>query len=277
MAAEVGEQLAASRGAAGELEEERLFSGEYDAGRRAGHRSTPAPAEPTRRTGRRWSCGWSCDGPSGEASRSSCSRPQPGEEAGHQVGHLQVERRERLRPLSAPSAASTGSSGSRPFDSANRRQTCFAGRRGGAGRSRTPARSRSTRTTSRSTPTGRRARAASTSTRPTRPCASPTGRRGSSSSARTSARRPPTGDRDGMLRAKLVEREERERQRGDRGARRARRRTSTSARRSAPTCFTRTRWSRTTGPSYEIGDTQRVLDGDLDGFVRAWLLRDSAR
>ena len=29
--------------------------------------------------------------------------------------------------------------------------------------------------------------------------------------------------------------------------------------------------------SHEVGDTQRVLDGDLDGFVRAWLLRDSAQ
>jgi peptide chain release factor 2 len=29
--------------------------------------------------------------------------------------------------------------------------------------------------------------------------------------------------------------------------------------------------------SHEVGDTQRVLDGDLDGFVRAWLLRDSAK
>jgi peptide chain release factor 2 len=29
--------------------------------------------------------------------------------------------------------------------------------------------------------------------------------------------------------------------------------------------------------NHEVGDTQRVLDGDLDGFVRAWLLRDSAK
>jgi peptide chain release factor 2 len=29
--------------------------------------------------------------------------------------------------------------------------------------------------------------------------------------------------------------------------------------------------------NHEMGDTQRVLDGDLDGFVRAWLLRDSAQ
>jgi peptide chain release factor 2 len=29
--------------------------------------------------------------------------------------------------------------------------------------------------------------------------------------------------------------------------------------------------------NHEVGDTQRVLDGDLDEFVRAWLLRDSAQ
>lgn len=29
--------------------------------------------------------------------------------------------------------------------------------------------------------------------------------------------------------------------------------------------------------NHEVGDTQRVLDGDLDGFVRAWLLRDTAK
>jgi peptide chain release factor 2 len=28
---------------------------------------------------------------------------------------------------------------------------------------------------------------------------------------------------------------------------------------------------------HEVGDPQRVLDGDLDGFARAWLLRDSAK
>ncbi len=28
---------------------------------------------------------------------------------------------------------------------------------------------------------------------------------------------------------------------------------------------------------HEMGDANRVLDGDLDGFVRAYLLRDAAR
>ena len=58
---------------------------------------------------------------------------------------------------------------------------------------------------------------------------------------------------------------------GDRRASAARRRTSTSARRSAPTSCTRTRWSRTTAPTSRSATPTRVLDGDLDGFVRAWL------
>ena len=52
----------------------------------------------------------------------------------------------------------------------------------------------------------------------------------------------------------------------------ARPRTSTSARRSAPTSCTRTRWSRTTARTSRWATPTRVLDGDLDGFVRAYLL-----
>ena len=78
-----------------------------------------------------------------------------------------------------------------------------------------------------------------------------------------------------MLRSKLVELEERERQRGDRARSAARRRTSTSARRSAPTSCTRTRWSRTTAPTSRWATPTRVLDGDLDGFVRAYLLQQA--
>ena len=34
--------------------------------------------------------------------------------------------------------------------------------------------------------------------------------------------------------------------------------------------------SRTTAPGYEVGDANRVLDGDLDGFVREYLLQQRA-
>ena len=42
-------------------------------------------------------------------------------------------------------------------------------------------------------------------------------------------------------------------------------------------CCTRTSWSRTTAPSYEVGNAQGVLDGDLDGFVHAYLLARGRR
>ena len=41
------------------------------------------------------------------------------------------------------------------------------------------------------------------------------------------------------------------------------------ATRCAPTCCTRTRWSRTCAPSYEVGNPAAVLDGDIDGFIEA--------
>ena len=44
-----------------------------------------------------------------------------------------------------------------------------------------------------------------------------------------------------------------------------------SAARSAPTCCSRTRWSRTCATSYETGNVDGVLDGDLDPFMEAYL------
>ena len=41
------------------------------------------------------------------------------------------------------------------------------------------------------------------------------------------------------------------------------------ATRCGPTCCTRTRWSRTSGPSYETGNTGAVLDGEIDEFIEA--------
>ncbi len=41
------------------------------------------------------------------------------------------------------------------------------------------------------------------------------------------------------------------------------------ATRCAPTCCTRTRWSRTCAPSYEVGNTSGVFDGDIDDFIEA--------
>ena len=44
-----------------------------------------------------------------------------------------------------------------------------------------------------------------------------------------------------------------------------------SAARSAATCCSRTRWSRTSGPSTRPATSQGVLDGDLDPFMEAYL------
>ncbi len=59
-----------------------------------------------------------------------------------------------------------------------------------------------------------------------------------------------------------------------RGGRRARRSSPATSRRAgatrcAPTCCTRTRWSRTCAPSYEVGNPSGVFDGDIDGFIEA--------
>ena len=189
----------------------------------------------------------------------------------HQVGHLPrvsgenayglYSRREGRAPARAPLAVRRRQP---PPDVASR---ASRSRRW----SRTPATSRSRTTTCRSTPTARPAPAASTSTRPTRRSASPTGRPASSCSARTSARSRPT--------------------------RRPRWRCCARSWSSAPSASARRRSPRERGEAqdvnfgsqirsyvlhpytmvkdhrtdFEVGSAERVLDGDLDGFVRAWL------
>jgi peptide chain release factor 2 len=72
-----------------------------------------------------------------------------------------------------------------------------------------------------------------------------------------------------MLKRPLYEAELRKRQASSRSWRTPRA-TSAGATRSAPTCST-SRASRTCAPTYEVGNTQAVLDGDLDGFIEASL------
>ena len=188
--AEVDEQIVSVEERLAELEEQRLFSGPYDAGDalvtvNAGAGGTDAQdwAEMVLRMLMRWA--------ESRGLRGRAARGQPGRGSGHQVGDVPRLGRERLRavrrrarraPARPPVAVRLGPP---PPDE-------LRGRRGRAGRERHAARWRSTTTTCRSTPTAPRAPAASTSTRPTRRCASRTGRPGSSCSARTSARSPPT-------------------------------------------------------------------------------------
>ncbi len=189
IAAELGSQLVAVEGRLAELEEGRLFSGEYDAGDAvvtvhagAGGTDSQDWAEILLRMYLRWSERRGFDVEMVEAS--------PGEEAGLKSGTFiargenayglfaaerGVHRLVRISPSTPPRAGTPAS----PRLTSARWST-------------TGSRSRSTTATSASTPTGPPAPAASTSTRPTRRCGSPTSRPTPWSSARTSARRPRT-------------------------------------------------------------------------------------
>ena len=140
-------------------------------------------------------------------------------------------------------------------------------RRGGCRSSSRPTTSRSTRRNCASTSTARPGPAARASTPPTPRCGSPTcppaswcPARTSGRSCRTRRRRWPccrpscwsgAGRRSGP------------RWTPSRTAARP------GATRCAPTSCTRTRWSRTCGPNYEVGNPGAVLDGDIDGFIEA--------
>ena len=273
MAAEVDEQLASRRGAARPRSRRSGCSpGRYDAGDalvtvNAGAGGTDAQdwAEMVLRMVMRWA--------ERRGFKVELLEASAGRGGRHQVGDLPRGGRERLRAVRrregrAPARAALAVRLRQPPPDRVRR------RRGRAGRSRTTATSRSTTTTCRSTPTAPRAPAASTSTRPTRPCASRTARRASSCSARTSARRRRTSETAmKMLRSKLrrarasasaseeIAREKGEAQDVNFGS---------QIRSYVLHPYTMVKDHRT---NFEMGDAQRVLDGDLDGFVRAELLR----
>ena len=167
----------------------------------------------------------------------------------HQVGHVPRRGRERLRPV----RRREGRAPARAHLAVRRRPPppdVVRGRRGRAGRrGRRRGRDRRRRPADRHLPR-LAAPAASTSTRPTRRCASRTGRPGivvQCQNERSQSANKATAM--AMLRSKLVELRGARAPRGDRQGEAARRRTSTSARRSAPTSCTRTRWSRTTAPT----------------------------
>ena len=190
MATELGTQLASIERRLAELEEARLFSGEYDAGDAvvtvhagAGGTDSQDWAEILLRMYLRWAERRGFEVEMKEASA--------GEEAGLKSATF-IARGENAYGLFAAERGVHRLVRISPFDSSARRHTSFAQvdvgparRRGSRGRDRR-------RPTCGSTPTGPPAPADSTSTRPTRRSASPTSRPASSSSARTSARRPRT-------------------------------------------------------------------------------------
>jgi len=94
--------------------------------------------------------------------------------------------------------------------------------------------------------------------------------------ARTSARSRPTAPRRmAMLRAKLLEQRERERQRRDRAREGEAQDVNfgSQIRSYVLHPYTLVKDHRT---GVEMGDVQRVLEGDLDGFVRAYLLASAS-
>ena len=71
---ELSATLARLNGEVDLLQEEALFTGEYDAGTGGRDACMPAPAAPTARTGPRCCCACTCAGRSGAGSSSRCSR-----------------------------------------------------------------------------------------------------------------------------------------------------------------------------------------------------------
>ena len=189
LAAELSDQVASVQRRLAELEEERLFSGAYDAGDavvtiNAGAGGTEAQ-DWAEMLPRMYLCWFDRRGFKVEMTEASA-----GEQAGIKASTF-ILRGENASGSSPSSAASTGWSGSRR--STHPRAATRASPRS------TWRRCRRSTSTSRSTTLDIRvdtyrapAPAGSTSTRPTRPYGSPTSRPGSSFSARTSAHRPRT-------------------------------------------------------------------------------------
>ena len=137
--------------------------------------STPAPAAPTRRTGRRSSCACACAGPSGAASEVGDQGGLPRRGGGPQESTAFIARGENAYGLFAAERGVHRLVRISPFDSSARRLPQALPRStSGALSSMRGSRSRSTMLTCASTPTAPPARAVSTSTRPTRRCGSPT-------------------------------------------------------------------------------------------------------
>jgi peptide chain release factor 2 len=270
VAAEVAAQMTAVEGRLAELEEERLFSGRYDAGDalitvNAGAGGTDAQdwAEMVLRMMMRWAehRGFSVElleaSPGEEAGIKSATFRASGENA---YGLFNAEKGvHRLVRLS-------------PFDAAHRRQTSFAGvevapvvddigevaiedddlqidtyRASGAGGQHVNKTDSAVRITH----------------RPTAIVVQCQNERSQSANKETAMK---------MLRAKLLEREE-SRRREEIAAERGEAQDvnfGSQIRSYVLHPYTMVKDHRT---AFEVGDAQRVLDGDLDGFVRAELLR----
>ena len=272
--AELEGQLAQIESRLAELEEARLFSGEYDAGDAvvtvhagAGGTDSQDWAEILLRMYLRWAERRGFDVEMAEASA--------GEEAGLKSATF-IARGENAYGLFAAERGVHRLVRISPFDSSGAPpHQLRPGRRRPAGRGRT-SRSTSTTPTCGSTPTAPPAPAASTSTRPTRRCGSPTSRPTPWSSARTSARRLQNrAVAMQLLKSKLIELEERKRSEEMAKARGEVKDVAwgSQIRSYVLHPYTMVKDHRT---EHEVGDVQRVLDGDIDGFVRDYLEKTAA-
>ena len=273
LAAEVEQAFGSVESRLEALEEERLFSGPYDAGDalvtvNAGAGGTDAQdwAEMVLRMLMRW------------AERRGFEVELLEASAGEEAGIKSATFRAKGENAYGLYARREGRAPARAAVAVRRRPPppdLVRGRRGRARGRGAPARSRSTTRTSRSTPTAPPAPAASTSTRPTRPSASPTSRPASSCSARTSARSRPTRRPRWRCCAPSSSSS-----RSASAARRSRKERGeaqdvnfgSQIRSYVLHPYTMVKDHRT---DEEMGDANRVLDGDLDGFVRAYLLQQA--
>jgi peptide chain release factor 2 len=274
IAAELEEQLAPVEARLAELEEQRLFSGRYDAGDalvtvNAGAGGTDAQdwAEMVLRMEMKWA--------ERRAFKVELLEASPGEEAGIKSATFRVHG-DNAYGLYGPEKGVHRLVRLSPFDSANRRQTSFAGVEVApviedAGEVEIDSDDLQVDTYRASGAGGQHVNKTDSAVRITH---RPSGIVVQCQNERSQTQNRETAMK--MLRSKLVEREER--RRAEELAKEKGQAQDVNfgsqIRSYVLHPYTMVKDHRT---DHEMGDANRVLDGDLDGFVRAYLLRDAAR
>jgi peptide chain release factor 2 len=270
LAAELEEQIGSVEARLAELEEARLFSGKYDAGDalvtvNAGAGGTDAQdwAEMVLRMMMRWA--------ERRGFKVELLEASPGEEAGIKSATFRVDGENAYGLFSAEKGVHRLVRLS-PFDSANRRQTSFAGLEVSpvvedAGEIEIEEDDLQIDTYRASGAGGQHVNKTDSAVRITH---KPTGIVVQCQNERSQSSNKATAM--AMLRSKLVELEERKRQEEIAKERGEAQDVNfgSQIRSYVLHPYTMVKDHRT---NHEMGDANRVLDGDLDGFVRAWLLQ----
>jgi peptide chain release factor 2 len=274
MAAELDEQLASVESRLAELEEERLFSGRYDAGDalvavNAGAGGTDAQdwAEMVLRMLMRWA--------EKRGFKVELLEASPGEEAGIKSASFRVEGENAYGLFNAEQGVHRLVRLS-PFDAAHRRQTSFAGVEvspvvEGAGNVEIDDEDLQIDTYRACGAGGQHVNKTDSAVRITH---RPTGIVVQCQNERSQSANKQTAL--GMLRSRLLELEERKRQEEIAKEKGEAQDVNfgSQIRSYVLHPYTMVKDLRT---GEELGDANRVLDGDLDGFVRAYLLQTAAR